>query len=111
MEHRYYVRDDDTGDDDVFATKAEVDKWIADTFAEHMAEGVGEEAMNGGIWWAEIRQESAWVETDNKANYKYEYEDDIPEDDTESEAWPYDNEFDTVGKLVMVDVKEAPDAE
>ena len=31
-----------------------------------------------------------------KENYEYEYEDDIPEGDETSEAWPYGSEFDEV---------------
>jgi len=33
---------------------------------------------------------------DKKSNYKYVNEDDIPEDDTESKAWPYNSVYDEV---------------
>lgn len=33
---------------------------------------------------------------DAKSNYKYENEEDIPDDDNESEAWPYDNNVDEI---------------
>lgn len=108
---RYFAFDSDSGEHEFFKTKEECDKWVKEGIDTAMEEYVSEEAMNGGIFWGEIKQHTGWVETDNKKNYKYEYEDDIPEDDTESAAWPYDNEFDTIGKLVMVDVEEAPDAE
>lgn len=35
---------------------------------------------------------------DKKENYKYLHEEDIPEGDNESEAWPFDNNFDEIWK-------------
>lgn len=45
-------------------------------------------------------------EIDSKDNYKYEHDDDIPEEDEESEAWPYDNAFDEIWKHRFEPVKE-----
>ena len=43
---------------------------------------------------------------DRKSNYKYEYDEDIPEGDEESEAWPYPNEFDEIWKHHFRKVEE-----
>jgi hypothetical protein len=41
---------------------------------------------------------------DKKENYKYLNEEDIPDDDDVSEAWPYDNAFDEIWRHKFVDV-------
>ena len=43
-------------------------------------------------------------EVDNKGNYKYECEEDIPDGDNESEAWPYSADFDIVAEHKFVKV-------
>jgi viroplasmin and RNaseH domain-containing protein len=45
---------------------------------------------------------------DEKANYKYENEEDIPEDDNESEAWPYSNDIDEIWQHKFIPVTETP---
>lgn len=44
---------------------------------------------------------------DKKSNYKYDYDDDIPEGSDE-EAWPYDNAFEEIWKHKFVPVEEPP---
>lgn len=44
--------------------------------------------------------------TDRKSNYKYEYDEEIPEGDEESEAWPYPNEFDEIWKHHFTKVED-----
>lgn len=41
---------------------------------------------------------------DSKENYKYMYDEDIPEDDEESEAWPYDTAIEEVWQHKFVTV-------
>lgn len=43
---------------------------------------------------------------DTKGNYKYENEEDIPEDDEDSEAWPYDNAHDEIWQHRFIDLRE-----
>lgn len=53
--------------------------------------------------------ESVEVEVvDSKDNYKYDYEDDIPEGDEESEAWPYDTDIDEIWKHKFVRDETTP---
>ena len=42
---------------------------------------------------------------DSKENYKYIYEEDVPEDDEESEVWPYDSAYDEIWQHKFVPVK------
>lgn len=91
MKYRFIVWDDDGGDTDRFETMPEVRKWLADVIADHHSDGVGEEAMCGGIGWAEIKQVTEWEVTDKRSNY--------PEDE-----WPYDSDWDEIGELCLVDV-------
>jgi len=43
--------------------------------------------------------------TDEKSNYEYENEDDIPEGE-DGEAWPYGSDVDEIWDVSFVDVKE-----
>jgi hypothetical protein len=48
---------------------------------------------------------------DKKENYKYVYEDDIPEDDNESIAWPYSSDFDEIWKHKFIKVNNPQTSE
>ena len=52
----------------------------------------------------ELKQTVSYDVVDKKENYKYVYEEDIPEDDEESEAWPYSTSFDEIWKHKFVTV-------
>ena len=52
----------------------------------------------------ELKQIVDYDIVDSKENYKYEHEEDIPEDDEDSEAWPYDSDFDKIWKHKFVTV-------
>lgn len=43
---------------------------------------------------------------EKKSDYEYEREEDVPEGDEDSEAWPYDCEFDEIWKHKFVNVKK-----
>ena len=45
---------------------------------------------------------------DSKDNYKYHYEEDVPDDDEGAEVWPYDNDFDEIWEHNFVDVSSTP---
>ena len=86
-----------------FDTFEEAEKWFHDTY--HDEEEFSDETISGEDFIAEVTHRSKFTEIDNKDNYQYDYEDDIPEDDEESEAWPYDTEYDSVGKVEFEKVK------
>ncbi len=52
----------------------------------------------------ELKEIVGYDVIDSKENYKYTDEEDIPEGDTESKAWPYSNEFDEIIKHKFVDI-------
>lgn len=52
--------------------------------------------------YMELKQTVDYDIIDSRENYKYMYEDDIPEDDEESEAWPYNTDFDEIYKHKFV---------
>ena len=90
---KYIAYDYDNSDYESFETIEEAQDWIKEGNSEEISSDINE-------WFiAEIIQRPVFKETDRKENYKYLDEDDIPEDDTESEAWPFSNEFDFVGKI------------
>ena len=80
---------------DFFETFEQAEQYLKEGYEE----GIPDEAVNGEDFIAKITHRSKFNETDRKENYKYIDEDDIPEDDTESEAWPYSNEFDVIGDI------------
>jgi hypothetical protein len=86
-------------------TYEEAEEWLRDWYDE----GFPEETMKGNDFIAKVTHRSKFTETDRKENYKYVYEDDIPEDDDESECWPHDSDIDIVGKLTFEQVE--PSAE
>ena len=82
---------------ETFETYEQAEKWLRDWYVE----GFPQESMDGKDYIAKITHRSKFTETDNKKNYKYVYEDDIPIDDENSEAWPHSSEFDVVGNLTF----------
>ena len=63
------------------------------------------------MWCAiyELKQKLSYDVTDRKDNYKYECEEDIPDVDTDSEAWPYGSEYNEIWTRKFVDVNQ-PDS-
>jgi len=52
----------------------------------------------------ELKETVSYDVIDKKENYKYIHEEDIPEDDEVSEAWPHNNDFDEIWKHKFVAV-------
>ena len=96
---KYIAYDSDNSDFEWFETIEEAQKWIKDGNTEEISPDIN------SYFIAEIIQRAVFKETYRKENYKYLNEEDIPEDDTESEAWPFDNEFERVGKIEFETVK------
>ena len=78
----------------------EAKKWLR----ENDCEGISEETMEGGDFIAKITHRSKYTETDRKEDY-HEHTDACPEDCAEEE-WPFDDAWDVVGKVEMVEVEE-----
>lgn len=76
-----------------FDTIEEARKYLEEAFKDEN-EGYHPDAESCKIY--ELKEAVKVTIVDSKDNYKYLDEDDIPEDDTESEAWPYDNAFDEI---------------
>ena len=86
-----------------FKTIKEAQKWLEECFADP-EEGYHPDVNFCKIF--ELKQTVSCDVVDSKKNYKYINEDDIPEDDNESEAWPYDTKFDEIWEHKFVDVKK-----
>ena len=52
----------------------------------------------------ELKEKVSYDVEDVKSNYKYENDEDIPDEDEESEAWPYSNEYDEIWNHKFVPV-------
>lgn len=100
--HNYVAYFSEQGECELFETHEEAEQWLRDWYDE----GYPVDTINGHDFIAKITHRSKFVETDRKENYKYAYEDDIPIDDKNSEAWPYSSEFDVIGTLTFEEVEQ-----
>ena len=84
-----------------FETIEDAQQWLEEAFL-CSGEGYHYDLKSCKIF--ELKQTVDYDVVDSKKNYKYENEEDIPEDDNESEVWPYDNSFDEIWEHKFVDV-------
>lgn len=84
-----------------FETIEEAQKWLEECFLDS-DEGYHPDMDCCKIF--ELKQTVSYDVVDKKENYKYVYEEDIPEDDEKSEAWPYSTSFDEIWKHKFVTV-------
>lgn len=84
-----------------FETISDAEKWLEEIFLDS-SEGYHPDMKSCKIF--ELRATVDYDVIDSKENYKYEYEDDIPEDDKESESWPYNTDYDEIWKHKFVAV-------
>lgn len=92
---RYLAFDGINGDHEEFDTIEEAREWLEDCFSSP------DEGYHPDFQSCKIYQLAETVEcevVDKQENYKYIYEDDIPEGDNESQAWPYSTDFDEIWK-------------
>ena len=101
MKEKYVAFDGINGYYEAFETIEEAQSWLEEGFFD-AEEGYHPDMKSCKIY--ELKQTVDYDVVDSKENYKYECEDDIPEDDEKSEAWPYDNRFDEIWKHKFVDV-------
>ena len=85
---------------ETFETFEQAKKWLTDGYEDCIDEGFSEETMNGDDYIAEITHRSKFTETDNSKDY-WKYEEEEGKDE-----WPYDNDFDSVGKISLERVHE-----
>jgi hypothetical protein len=88
---------------ETFATYEDAWAWLNDANDE----GIAEETEHGQSFIAKITHFSAMEVMDRKENY-HKHDDTCPAD-CEEEEWPYDSDWDVVGRLYMRPVEEAPD--
>ena len=96
---KYLAFDGINGDHEEFDTIEEAREWLEDCFLSP------DEGYHPDFASCKIYQLAETVEcevVDKKENYKYIYEDDIPEGDNESQAWPYSTDFDEIWKHKFV---------
>jgi len=98
---KYLAFDGINGGHEDFDTIEEARKWLEDCFLSP------DEGYHPDFASCKIYQLAETVEcevADKKENYKYIYEDDIPEGDNESQAWPYSTDFDEIWEHKFVPV-------
>jgi hypothetical protein len=96
---RYLAFDGINGDHEEFDTIEEAREWLEDCFLSP-GEGYHPDFQSCKIYQLAETVECEVV--DKKENYKYMDEDDIPEGDNESQAWPYSTDFDEIWKHKFV---------
>lgn len=84
-----------------FETIDDAHEWLAECFLDS-DQGYHPNMTSCKIFL--LHQTVSYDIVDSKKNYKYEYEDEIPDHDEISEAWPYDNLFDEIWKHKFVTV-------
>lgn len=99
---KYLAYDGIENEYELFETIEEAQEWLEGSFLDD-TEGYHPDLESCKIY--ELKQVIKIKVIDSKENYKYENEEDIPEGDTESKAWPYDNAFDEVWEHKFVDVE------
>lgn len=92
------------------ATSGEIEEFEtfedAEAFLEECNdEGISEETEQGLSFIARITHRSAMDITDRKENY-HKHNDACPEDCAEEE-WPYDTDYDVVGRMYMQSIDES----
>ena len=101
MKKKYLAYDGINGDHEGFETIEEAREWLEECFNDPV-EGYHPDFQSCKIY--ELKEIVEYEVVDSRENYKYQNEEDIPDGDTESEAWPYSNEFDEVITHKFVDV-------
>jgi len=99
--YKYIAYDYDAGEYEFFETLEEAKKWIVEYNSQ---DGIGEGVEEGRSFIAKIILRTGVEVTDRKENY-HVHTKDCP-DDCDEEEWPYDCEFDTVGRVIFNEVKD-----
>ena len=94
---KYIAHDEDNGESQIFETFEAAEKWLITD--NDFSDGIPEEFEDGNCFIAKITHRTTMIITDEKKNY-HEHTDSCPENCNEEE-WPYQDDFDEVGKVVL----------
>lgn len=100
--NKYLAWDAVSGDHETFESLKEAQDYLTECF---LCDGEYHPDIESFCIY-ELHSGVAYDVIDSKENYKYENEEDIPEDDETSEAWPYSSEADEIWKHKYVDLRE-----
>ncbi len=84
---------------ETFKTHEEAEKWLTECWELAVDDGYSEETMYGADYIATITHRSKFIETDKKENY-HEHDDNCSEE-CNLEEWPHNDDFDSVGNIVL----------
>jgi len=85
-----------------FETIEEARKYLEEVFLDN-TEHLYHPDMEGCKIF-ELKEVVGYDVIDRKENYKYLNEEDIPDDDNDSESWPYDNAADEIWKHKFIPI-------
>ncbi len=97
MKDRYVAYDAYIQEFVTFPDLASAEEWLLSDILEDGC--YAEEYACGDCYIAKITHETAYNVTDKKSHY-HEHDDDCSED-CDEEEWPYDDEYDVVGDIVL----------
>ena len=100
--NKYLAFDGINSEYESFDTIEDAREWLTEAFSQPH-EGYHPSLNDCEIY--KLCEVVGYEVTDSKSNYKYENEEDIPDGDEESEAWPYDNEFDEIWKHKFIPIE------
>ena len=100
---KYLAFDGINNEHEEFETIEEAREWLEELFLD-AEQGYHPDTESCKIF--ELKEIIAIDLIDSQKNYKYLYEDDIPEDDKESEAWPYNTDFEEIWKHEFIEVSK-----
>ena len=105
MKHKnnFIAYDAGNCESETFATFEEAQNWLR----ESDSKGISPETQEGYSYIAKVTHRSYSIITDRKANY-HEHTDSCPKD-CDEEEWPYDSDYDEVGRVSYVPIEELPD--
>ena len=98
---RFLAYDGINNDYESFETIEEARSYLEDGFLDR-DEGYHPDLESCVIY--ELKETVEYEVIDKKSNYKYENEEDIPDDDTESEAWGHGSNIDEIWQHKFVPV-------
>ena len=106
---KYLAYDAVNNDYEEFDTIEDARKFLEEIFLDDCGDGYSPELTDCKIF--ELKEVVEYDVIDRKENYKYEYEDEIPDGDEDSEAWPYDSLFDEIWKHKFVSFEDSSKTE
>jgi len=100
--NKYLAWDAINGDHETFKTLKEAQDYLTECF---LCDGEYSPDIESFCIY-ELHTGVTYDLIDSKENYKYMHEDEIPEGDEDSEAWPYPTDHDEIWQHKFVDLRE-----